>query len=47
MVASPIPIPFTADVVVARVGHIPRTRTKVGLFFTIPSIRYLNLLITY
>ena len=47
IVAAPIPIPFIAEVVVASVGHIPKTNTKVGLFFTIPSIRYLNLLITF
>ena len=36
VVESPIPIPLTADVVTARVGHIPSIRIKVGFSFTIP-----------
>ena len=35
-VESPIPNPLTADVVTARVGHIPSISTKVGFSFTIP-----------
>jgi hypothetical protein len=38
MVATPIPIPFMADVVVASVGHIPRRRTNVGFSLNIPFI---------
>ena len=30
IVVSPIPRPFIAEVVTARVGHIPSIRTKVG-----------------
>jgi len=30
VVDSPIPKPLIADVVTARVGHIPNIRTKVG-----------------
>ena len=33
---SPIPIPFMAAVVTARVGHIPKTSTKVGFSLMIP-----------
>ena len=29
--ANPIPMPFIAAVVSARVGHVPRTSFKVGL----------------
>ena len=36
MVESPIPRPFTAAVVTASVGHIPRNNTKVGFSFRIP-----------
>ena len=36
IVATPIPKPFIADVVVPKVGHIPNTNTKVGLFLRIP-----------
>jgi hypothetical protein len=35
-VASPILNPFNAEDVVARVGHIPRIRTKVGFSFINP-----------
>jgi hypothetical protein len=38
IVASPILIPFTAEVVVARVGHIPSRRTKVGFSFIRPLV---------
>ena len=30
IVVSPIPNPFMADVVTARVGHMPKVSTKVG-----------------
>ena len=36
IVVSPMPSPFIAEVVTARVGHIPRVRTKVGFSFTSP-----------
>ena len=36
VVASPIPIPFIADEVTARVGHIPIIRTSVGFSTTSP-----------
>jgi hypothetical protein len=38
MVASPIDIPFMAEVVVASVGHIPSIRTNVGFSLTIPFL---------
>jgi hypothetical protein len=46
VVHKPIPIPFMADVVVPKVGHIPRTNTKVGFSFRIPLVTNPNLLIT-
>jgi hypothetical protein len=36
VVASPIPKPFKADEVVASVGHIPKTSTKIGFSFINP-----------
>jgi hypothetical protein len=36
MVASPIAIPFAAELVVARVGHMPSRRTKVGFSVVMP-----------
>jgi hypothetical protein len=36
IVATPIPRPFIALVVVPSVGHIPRTNTKVGFSLIIP-----------
>ena len=36
VVESPIPAPLIADVVTARVGHIPKIRTKVGFSLIIP-----------
>ena len=36
IVASPIDRPLIAEVVVAKVGHIPKRRTNVGFSFTIP-----------
>ena len=45
VVARPIPKPLMADVVVPKVGHIPRTRTKVGFSLIIPLVIKLNLLI--
>ena len=38
MVARPIDRPFRADVVVARVGHMPSIRTKVGFSLTMPFL---------
>jgi hypothetical protein len=46
VVASPIPKPLMAEVVVPKVGHIPRTNTKVGFSFRIPLVTNPNLLIT-
>ena len=46
VVASPIPKPFIAEVVVPNVGHIPKTSTKVGLSLIIPLVIILNLLIS-
>ena len=39
IVVSPIPRPLMADVVTARVGHIPSINTKVGFSKTIPFTR--------
>ena len=36
VVARPMPSPFIAEVVTARVGHIPRVRTKVGFSLNNP-----------
>ena len=36
VVESPMPRPLMADVVVARVGHIPNIRMKVGFSLIIP-----------
>ena len=36
--ASPMPMAFTTLVVTAIVGHIPRTRTKVGFSVSIPFL---------
>jgi hypothetical protein len=36
VVESPIPIPLIAEVVTARVGHIPSIRTKIGFSVIIP-----------
>ena len=38
MVAKPIDKPFMALVVVAKVGHIPRRRTKVGFSLINPFL---------
>ena len=38
IVASPIDIPFMAEVVVASVGHIPNIKTNVGFSLTIPFL---------
>ena len=38
IVASPIDIPFMAEVVVANVGHIPSIRTNVGFSLTMPFL---------
>ena len=45
VVASPMPMPFAADVVVPSVGHMPSTSTNVGLFRTIPLKTICNLFI--
>ena len=37
-VVSPIPSPLTAEVVVASVGHIPSTSTKIGFSLKTPFI---------
>ena len=39
VVERPIPSPLMADVVVARVGHIPNIRMKVGFSLIIPLYR--------
>jgi hypothetical protein len=38
IVASPIDMPFMAEVVVASVGHIPSISTNVGFSFTMPFL---------
>ena len=38
IVARPIDIPFMAEVVVAKVGHIPSIKTNVGFSLTIPFL---------
>ena len=38
IVARPIDSPFIADVVVANVGHMPRSSTNVGFSLTMPLI---------
>ena len=45
IVATPIPMPFMAEVVVPSVGHIPNTSTKVGLSLTIPRNMIFSLFI--
>ena len=45
IVARPIPIPFSAEVVVPSVGHIPSTSTNVGLLRTMPLKIICNLFI--
>ena len=45
IVARPIPIPFSAEVVVPNVGHIPNKRTKVGFSLVIPLSIIFNLFI--
>jgi hypothetical protein len=34
--AAPIESPFMAELVMARVGHIPRSRTRAGFCFHMP-----------
>ena len=41
IVASPIDSPLMADVVVARVGHMPSIRTNVGFSLTMPFLMIL------
>jgi hypothetical protein len=38
IVASPMLIPLMAEVVVAKVGHIPRRRTNVGFSLIRPLV---------
>jgi hypothetical protein len=45
VVHKPIPIPFMADVVVPKVGHIPSKRQNTGFSLMIPFITILNLFI--
>jgi hypothetical protein len=40
VVASPIPIPLMAEVVVASVGHIPKTSTKMGFSLMTPLLKF-------
>ena len=47
IVATPIPKPLAAEVVVAKVGHIPNTNTKVGLFLSMPSVKNFKFLPIY
>ncbi|MPM66393.1 hypothetical protein SDC9_113300 [bioreactor metagenome] len=47
VVASPIPKPFIADVVVPSVGHIPSKRTNMGFSLIIPLVIKFSLLIAY
>ena len=47
MVASPIDIPFIADVVVASVGHMPSRRTNVGFSLTMPFNNIFKLFILF
>ena len=39
VVASPIPKPFSALLVTARVGHVPKIRTRTGLDLHNPSVK--------
>ena len=39
VVARPIPMPFIAEVVTARAGHIPSTSTKIGCSFHNPRVK--------
>ena len=39
-VAKPIPMPLTAEVVVASAGHIPKTHTKIGFSLRIPLLKF-------
>ena len=41
IVATPIDSPLRAEVVVARVGHMPRRSTNVGFSLTIPLLSIL------
>ena len=45
VVANPIDIPFNAEEVVPKVGHIPRRSTNVGFSLMIPFINTLKLFI--
>ena len=38
VVAAPMPIPLAAEVVVARVGHMPNTSPKVGFSRKMPLV---------
>ena len=45
VVANPIPMAFVADVVTARVGHIPKTNLNVGFSSNIPSLKTFKIFI--
>ena len=47
IVVSPMPSPLIADVVTARVGHIPSISTKVGFSFTSPLISRSHILFCF
>jgi hypothetical protein len=42
VVAIPIPKPFNEDDVVARVGHMPSIRTRIGFSFKKPFVKFDN-----
>jgi hypothetical protein len=44
VVAKPIPIPFTASVVTANVGHIPNNDTRLGFSLIKPLVNSYQLL---
>ena len=45
MVAKPMERPLMADVVVASVGHMPSSNTKIGFSLTSPLVRIFMLFI--
>ena len=40
VVAKPIPNPFCAEEVTAKVGHIPKIKEKVGLSLSNPLLKF-------
>jgi hypothetical protein len=40
VVAIPIPIPFNAEVEVARVGQVPSTNTRMGFSLKKPFVKF-------